>query len=224
MTADWLTAAGTILVAVAAVGVALFAERRADERVKAEREHSATVLADERKAADARLLRQQEHSDEQLRRERQASWDAEQLAQAYAVQVVMGEMDAGPPAADGVYGDPVGEPNAKILAVMIVNRGSYTITRIEAQFSPDGLSLIPHHRFTRLAGFDDVPELLRVRFSRLRDDTGYGRILAPGDTGIRFETDPVGVNHLAGPHAVVSWTDRWDQRWEHKKGDIRKLD
>jgi hypothetical protein len=50
-----LTAWGTLAVAIAAVAVALFAEWRAAVRVAQEREHSAQVLADERKAADDRL-------------------------------------------------------------------------------------------------------------------------------------------------------------------------
>lgn len=56
MHADWqdtATAIGTVAVA----GVALFAEWRADIRVKREREHSAKVLAEERAAADTRLMR-----------------------------------------------------------------------------------------------------------------------------------------------------------------------
>jgi hypothetical protein len=220
---DWLTAIGTVAVAVAAVAVALFAEWRASVRVTAERQHSARILADERAAADKRLRDQQEHSDRQLREERQAAQDAEQLAEAYAVQVVMGERDGGV-ARDELYGEPTEIASTKILAVMIVNRGNYTITRIEAKFSPDGTgSKIPHRRFSRISGFSELPDTLRSGFSQLTDDNGYGDVLAPGDTGMRFETDLVGVGHIAGPYAFVRWTDRWGQRWEHSQGDVRKI-
>ncbi len=74
---DWLTAVGTVAVALVAVGVALFAEWRASVRVQAERSRSDQVLADERArsdqvladeraAADKRLKSQQEHSDRQF--------------------------------------------------------------------------------------------------------------------------------------------------------------
>lgn len=124
---DWasiMTAVGTVAVAVVAVGVALFAEWRADKRVTAERVHAATVLADERAAADARLKSQQEHSGAQLREERQRAQDAEQQAEAWAVEVI-------PDVAGGAG-------SASYLTVDVFNLGSSTITRVEAEFSLDG--------------------------------------------------------------------------------------
>jgi hypothetical protein len=43
------------------------------------------------------------------------------------------------------------------------------------------------------------------------------------DAGMRFETDNLGKLHIANPYAVVRWADRWGQRWEHKKGEVRKI-
>jgi hypothetical protein len=217
---DWLTAIGTVAVAIAAVGVAFFAEWRAGVRVRDEREHAAKVLTDERAAADERLKTQLAHSDAQLQAERQISQDAEQMAEAYAVQVVMAEMAAGELTGDGY--DPVDESVRK-LAIMIVNRGRYTITRVEAQFCTDGANLITHKQFRRLAGYDALPDRLRGGFHRLDDDTGCGDQLAPGDTGMRFETGPVGVEHIAGPYPVARWIDRWGQRWQQKKGVVQKI-
>ena len=81
---DWLTAVGTVAVAIAAVGVAFFAEWRAGVRVADERDHAAKVLADERAAADDRLGRQLDQARER-----------EQFDEAYAVQVVLGDKAAG---------------------------------------------------------------------------------------------------------------------------------
>jgi hypothetical protein len=135
----------------------------------------------------------------------------------------MAERAAGA-ATDHVYDEPVEEDPVKFLAAMIVNHGRYTITGIDARFSPDGESIIPHRRFKRLPDFDDLPDGLRSGFSRLADDKGYGDMLAPRDAAMRFESDGVDVNHISGPYPVVRWTDRWGQRWEHKKGDVRKID
>jgi hypothetical protein len=44
------------------------------------------------------------------------------------------------------------------LAAMVVNRGRFTIARIEAQFNYDGMSLVSHQG----AGFATVPEGLRA--------------------------------------------------------------
>jgi hypothetical protein len=64
---DWLTGIGTVAVAIVAVGVALYAEWRADQRVAAERKHSAQVLAEERKLADDRLPTRSDRHLERIR-------------------------------------------------------------------------------------------------------------------------------------------------------------
>src|SRR6266699_2148258 len=78
---DWatiMTAIGTVAVAVVAVGVALFAEWRADKRLAAERAHSDERLREERACGDARVAD-----------ERRLFQEREQLAAAYAVQVTL---------------------------------------------------------------------------------------------------------------------------------------
>jgi septal ring factor EnvC (AmiA/AmiB activator) len=94
---DALTAIGTIAVAVTAVGIAIWGERRTDRRIRDERERSDELiaaeharadrqLAEERALADKRLADQLAHSDAQLATERAAA-DArlkEELAHADA--------------------------------------------------------------------------------------------------------------------------------------------
>ncbi len=100
---DWAsatTAIGTVLVAIMAVGVAIYTEWRANKRLKAKHKRS-RLLADER-----------ERSDEALRKERQLAQDREQLAEAYSVQVVLMR-----------FVMQMGEDPASKLEVNVVNHG-----------------------------------------------------------------------------------------------------
>jgi hypothetical protein len=225
--AEW-TAIGTLTLAavtVAAIVTSILITRqdrkRADKRLADERSAADKRLAGEIQAADERLKAQQEHADKQFRTEQWRITEREQYTEAYAVQVTMGEAGASP-GPSNEYGDP-GADAAKILAAMVVNRGQYAITDVSAQFSPDGRSLIPPHRTVPLSGFARLPEDLRAGFRAAEDNWGNRDTLGPGDGGIRFETDPVGLSHLAGPYFVVRWVDRWETRWEYKKGVVRYL-
>jgi hypothetical protein len=138
--AAWLSAVGTLALAFAVVGVALWSDKRTGARLGTEQAHSKEQLASE-----------QAFSREQLEEELQVARDREQLAEAHAVQVVRGEkpqilrdprieeLAAGE--LENIYGLRV---DLMHLAAVLVNRGSYTITRVEAQFSPGGRGLIPH--------------------------------------------------------------------------------
>ncbi len=107
---------------------------------------------------------------------------------------------------------------------MVVNRGSYTITRIEAQFSYDGKRLTPPAGYRRLSGFGQVRPLLRKDWRPSSERAMYG-ILTPLDAGIRFESDEVDVRHLKSPYPLVRWMDRWGTRWEweHRLGEVRQI-
>jgi hypothetical protein len=194
------------------------AEWRAGIRVRDEREHSAKVLADERKAADDRLRAQMDHSAAQLQAEHDLAREQEQLDQAYAVVVVLGEReDAGP-----VFED-VGDSDVRTLVLMIANKGKYTITRVEAQFSPDGQSLLPHDISTPITDLDKLPDVLRAGQPG-RTEWAYGNVLTSWDAGMHFEAQGIHKKHISAPYAVVRWTDRWNQRWEHKRGQVQRID
>jgi hypothetical protein len=218
---DWLTAVGTVAVAVVAVGVALFAEWRAGKRVQAEREHSAKVLADERtyaagvladerNAADARLARQLEASEAQLRGEREHARREQQEADAWAVQVRFVMWPATVPG-EGEQGG----VDARRLLVVVTNLSARTVTRVEGRFSPDGVGVIPHWEVNYLRGD-------RPRSEALTDMSGYGDILTPG-VAVQIESDAVPASQVAGPFPIVRWTDAWGQRWEHRRGEIRQV-
>jgi hypothetical protein len=118
----------------------------ADERVAAERAHSAQVLAEERKLADERLARQLEHSDAQVLQERNHAIDSEQHAPAWAVEIEPGAVNAGGETGDTFY-----------MTVLVSNLGTRTITQVEAQFSSDGKSLVT------MPGSTEVLQFLRQR-------------------------------------------------------------
>ncbi len=191
---DILTAIGTVAAAAAAVGIAVWSHWDTSKRI-----------ADERRVT----------------RER------EQLAEAYLVQVVLGEkylivkdvpierLSTAP----NIYGE---WTDALHLAVMAVNRGSFTITSVEAQFSYDGVSLEPPQGYQRLSGFGNVRPRLREGWSPSSERAMHG-VLAPWDAGIRFESDEVSAERLNNPYPLVRWTDRWGTRWEHRRGEVRQV-
>lgn len=207
---DWLTAIGTVAVAIVAVGVALYAEWRADRRVAAERAHSAVVLAEERRLADKRLARQLEASEAQLRDEREHARREQQEADAWAVQVRFVMWPASVPG-EGEQGG----ADARRLLVIVTNLSARTVTRVEGRFSSDGARVIPHREVNYLRGD-------RPRSEALTDMSGYGDVLTPG-VAVQIESDAVPTAQVAGPFPIVRWTDAWGQRWEHRRGEVRQV-
>jgi hypothetical protein len=106
-----------------------------------DRRRAAGNLAAERVRSDEQLREEREHSAAQIEEERRLAREREQLSEAFAVQVFLGEKR--PPAG-------AGGTAAKRLAAVVVNHGRYTITRVEVRFSLSGMSLISHHRSERL--------------------------------------------------------------------------
>jgi hypothetical protein len=244
-----MTAVGTVAVAVVAVAVALFAEWRGGIRVRSEREHSAKVLAaqqerhdketaeeraladqrltrqlehsaaqlaEERKAADDRLRAQLEHSDAQLREERKNAQDAEQLSEAWAVDLIGAQV--GPePGITSEPDQPIGRP-----VVIVINQSRYTITRVEARFSPEGQSTIGPSVTQPFADFDSLPHTLARDLTGTIGDVYLG-VLPPG-RAMRFLGATVLDRTLRTTYAMVRWTDRWNQRWEHKQGQVQRVD
>jgi len=47
--------------------------------------------------------------------------------------------------------------------------------------------------------------------------------LTPWDGGIRFESDDVAAGLMTGPYPLMRWTDRWDTRWEYRRGEVRQV-
>jgi hypothetical protein len=204
---DILTAIGTVGAVLAAVSIALWTERRSGKRLKAEQDRSDRLLAEER-----------EHSRAQIADERRVALNREQLTEAYQVQVVLGEHSIG--GKPNQFGDLDG--SVKQLAVMVVNHGSFTITRVEAQFCYDGVKLGFPQRSKRLTGFGHVSERLREGWSPSAEHALDG-VLTPRDAGVRFESYQVPAGELGNPYPLVRWTDRWGTRWEHRHGKVRHV-
>lgn len=206
---DWatiMTAFGTVGAVVVALGIAVWSERRTDRRLAVQREHSDAQLAEERRLAG-----------ERLQAERDSAREREQLAEAYAVQVVMGDWSTGRPGERGT--------SPSRVVVIVINHSRYTITRIDAQLRLsaggsaslvqfDGRELVPSAQEldTGLGGG------LGVRLAKMHTDR-----LTPWDPGLRFETDLIGAAHLPGAYPVVRWADQWGTRWEHRRGEVRQI-
>jgi hypothetical protein len=226
--AEW-TAVGTVLLAFVTVGAVLTTivittqdRRRANKRLEDEQARHEGEVAEERRLANARLETQQKQSAEQFRTEQWRMTEREQYTEAYAVQVSVGQATAeeGPANASGDRG----ADTAKYLAALVVNRGTYAITGVTAQFSPNGRSLTTPRRVVRIPiSFASLPPELRDAFRPLDDKRGHGNTLAPWDAGMRFQSDMIGVQHLAGPYFVIRWTDRWGTTWEHKQGVVEPV-
>lgn len=211
-----MTAFGTVGAVVAAVGIAIWGEWRTNKRIERERVRSDKILADERALADDRLARQLEHSDAQLAAERAHS--AAQLQGERRYEREQEQFSQ----ASAVYVDPSESPRSedmsvRALAVQVTNAGAYTIVRVEAQFSPEGKSLLPHHQVQRL-----TPIATHAWTGKMVDKAAYGGILAT-NASMMFLSDAIASGNLAGPYPVVRWTDRWGTRWENKKGEVRQV-
>jgi hypothetical protein len=203
-----LTAWGTLAVAVVAVAVALFAEWRAGVRVAQEREHSARVLADERKAADDRLAAQLAASEAQLRAERDEARKAAQESDAWAVQVDLSDsLVAGPP------GLPPGE--TKVLLATVTNNGTRALGRVRVKFSSDGSqrSAVKYGNY--------VPRYQPEGFPVPLDTIGQPGVLAPGGI-MQFESDTAGAADLTAPEVIVRWRDPYGQEWQHRHGHVTR--
>jgi hypothetical protein len=196
---DWAsrwTAIGTIALAVLTLAVIIA---------------TIVITGQDRRRADKALIAQQEHAEALRREDREHAQEAEQLAEAWAVEVIP---HVWPESRDG---------STKRLSVSVTNLGSYTITRVAARFSPEGTSLISYESAQRITedsgvyplGYDDRAAGFTM--------SGYEGILTRG-TGLSFRSDPIDTDKLAGPYPVVRWTDRWGQRWEHRKGRVERIE
>jgi hypothetical protein len=198
---DIMTAFGTVGAVIAAVGIALWAEWRSGRRLAAEREHSDRQLEEERA-----------HSRAQIEEERALSREHEQFAEAHAVQVAM------------VTTEP-DEEHIRSVAAIVVNRGTFTIRRVEARFwlpGPNPSLVSPGYR-ERVQGADMLNEKLLLGMSGRLEGFVHDDILTPWDIGVRFEADPMDTANVVGAYPVVRWTDRWGTRWEYRRGEVRQV-
>lgn len=223
---DILTAIGTVGAVAVAVGIALWTERRSDKRITAEHRRSDRLIREERERAAATLADQLEHErsaleDERahgrklLEEERWLSLEREQLAQAYAVQVLLAQLPH-PNVTDAATGETLA---TRQLLAGIVNRSAYTVTRIEVRFCLGTSTMVSHREIAQLPS-PSTPEALQTGPWPCPDPAIRG-ILTPFDGGLQFETEAIPERDLAGPCALARWTDHRGTRWEHKRGVVR---
>jgi hypothetical protein len=236
-----LTALGTVAVAVAAVGIAIWGDRRTDARIQDERArsdrqlaeeraladkrladqlaHSDAQLAGERAAADARLKEELAHADAELAEEHRIAREREQWAEAYAVEVTAAQMSP------EEYGSRITtEPDVPIACpvAIVVNRGHYAITDVYARFRAGTGGLTAYGRTEHFSSWLTHPGEIKIGV------TGPERNLSPTtltpfDAGLRFSEDAKAVRYLAGSYPIIRWRDRWGTRWESKQGVVRQV-
>jgi hypothetical protein len=149
----------------------------------------------------------------------------EQYAQADAVQVLLGARQTGDPSDDSDDSDRRDGPLTKRLVAIVVNHGQYTITRLEARAGLSAAgnpSLIPLRVRPSRPGARNLDDSLRTIWSQLESLMPPAQQLTRWDQDIVFESDPVNDGQVAGAYPVVRWTDRWGNRWEHKRAEVRQ--
>ena len=147
-----------------------------------------TEVAEERRLAEARLKTQQDQSEKQFRTEQSRMSEREQYAEAYAVRVTVGEF-ATASGSWNEFGDP--DADTKRLAALVVNEGTYAITRVTAQFSPEGRSLTSPSRVVRIpAIFESLPKSCEATSApfRTRGDTVTRSLHGTPECGSRAAT------------------------------------
>lgn len=184
---DWAsitTAIGTVVVAAAAVGIAIWGDRQTGRR---------------------------------LQEERQCTQDAEQLGEAYAVQVTLAKI----PAAEltELVVDTERTQTAECPVVVVVNNGRFTITNVDVRFTKDS-AVYPWQYRHYYSSYTMLPKELQ---SGLVADPGIV-MLPPGVAGMRFIGNASITSSLSDMYPIVRWTDRWTTRWEHRQGDVRQID
>jgi hypothetical protein len=78
-------------------------------------------------------------------------------------------------------------------------------------FCLDGKHLVPPATSERVSSFGGLPPGLRKPTDTSQEQAMAG-VLTPWDTGLRSESDEIGVQQLKGHYALVRWTDRWGRR------------
>jgi hypothetical protein len=234
--AAWLSAIGTLAVALVAVGVALWGDRQTAMRVQAEHDRGDRQLDEERTRHDQELADERAHSARQLEaeqafsrkqlaEERGLSQEREQLAYAHAIQVVRAEHQARPPVR--ATGASTGSTDTRVLTAIVVNHGNYTITSVECRFhlaASETASYVAAHKTEWLSGYYQLDERLRAGLDGPPEHNPYVSTLAPWGIGIRFQSDQIAAKFIPGWYPVVRWTDRWGTRWEHKLAEVRQID
>jgi hypothetical protein len=207
-------AVGTIGVAVAAVWVALWTNKRANERAEAGRTDADNRLQEANRQATERLATQIAHRDEELRQERQLAREQEQLSEAWSVQVLGVRIPPG----ENVISTPE-NPSERPVAIA-VNRGRFTITGVDACFS-DGTATFARedHQYYPDAG--NLPPQFHHDVTGVIGEAYFG-VLTPG-WGMRLIGGAMLTRNLRSVFPIVRWTDRWGARWEHKHGEVRRI-
>jgi hypothetical protein len=220
---DIMTAFGTVGAVVAALSIAVWSDVRTGQRLRMERQAADERLRLEQDHSDAQLAEERQLADARLQAERESARDREQLAEAYAVQVLTAV-----PEDKEVSGSAM----AKVLAI-VVNHGRYAISDLEAQLhveTPGNTELVGFVSRERIPGREAIdpvllgPVIMRQGLDSIRPAGMLAPSnLTPWDRGVRFESDAMTAATLQRCYPIARWTDRWGTRWEYRLGQARQI-
>jgi hypothetical protein len=167
-------------------------------------------------------------ADERLEEERKDARDRDQLAEARAVEVILGRRR---PQQDevvrvpGAPGDPeeaLRQTNLGVLAAAVINHGRYVITGVEAHLFLVGGREVPFSSAVRVTGDKARDEKLLGGVTPFGSDWTEKTKLTPWDTGLSFASDPMSGQDTPLAYVVVRWTDQWGTQWENQGGRVQK--
>lgn len=140
--------------------------------------------------------------------ERRHSLEQEQLTEASSVQVNMTQ---------NLWQD----KGQRRLLLTVSNQGRFTIIHLEARFCTDGRTVVAPVGSDR-----DLPAEYQGKkvMGLIREEGAMAGILRGLGEGMRFGSDPLSLEQLKDPYVLVRWTDRWGTRWEHRLGQVRRIE
>jgi len=136
------------------------------------------------------------HGDRMVRAERKEAQALDDLADAYAVQVI------------------------GVATTVVMNHGRFTIRDVEARLRTGDSKLVAFEQSERLLHAAGGAAL--GADTNLNADFQPG-ILTPWDAGLRFTINPANIANLIGACPILRWTDHRNTRWEHSKGSVKKI-
>lgn len=107
-----------------------------------------------------------------------------------------------------------------IATTVVINHGAYTIEKVEARLEVGGSDMAVFASEKRIPGGHGPAAELGADAGL--ESTFRHDLLTPWDVGLRF-SEPSPSGNVIGAYPVIRWRDRRGTRWEHRKGQARRI-
>jgi uncharacterized membrane-anchored protein YhcB (DUF1043 family) len=244
--ATFVLAAVTLGLVVATLWVTSRDRQDADTRLNTQLDNANTRLETQLNNANTRLDRQLNNANEQLDRvfrdadarlaeERHDARVREQLAEARAIEVILGNRPAGledledstlvrVPGASGDPEEDLRQLGLVVLTAAVINHGRYTITGIECELVLRERGKVPFSSAKRITGDKARDDKLLGGVTPFESDWTEKTVLSPWDTGLALVSNPMAAGDTPDASVVVRWTDQWGTQWENVGDRVRKVE